>query len=361
MALVITDRDVERLLSMRECIDAMKVAFKQFAEGTAVSSPRLRYTLPSSTPGYMYWANIHVGAVPAFDAACVRAGSSVGQNVDENRRGSRGPTPARWGIITLYSLHTGEPLAFIHESYLSGIRVGATSAVAVDVVAPVTASTLGLLGTGKQARAHLDAIRLVRPIQAVHVYSPNPAHLEEFVRSTAIEGVQVIAEADPRDVVSASEVVCCATNSLSPVLFGHWLHPGQVVISIANSDVNSPKPRSEVDADTIRLASSIVVNDRESIVSNRQRELLDLYDDGSVLPENVCELGELLVGERSVTVDANSIVYYKNNTGMGMQFAATGGLLYQKALQQGAEHEIPSSWFETDLSEQYAQGYFPSS
>lgn len=359
MTLIITDKDVEDLISMRECIDAMRVCFSQFAEGIAVSRPRLRYRVPTQNHDYTYSANIHVGAVPAFDTAIVRAGSNVGKTVDPSRRGTQGPTPSNPGLVILYSLSTGEPLALIHEYYLSGIRVAATSALALEAIAPAT-EVVGLIGTGKQAKAHLEAFSTIPSVQRVHVYSPNPIHLAEFVSSAAKSGPEIIPETSPEGLTSNVRAVCCATSSLSPVLLGRWLHEGQLVISIANTDINSPAPRSEVDADVILMASSVIVNDRESIHSNNQRELLDLIADGTVLAENIHELGEVIVGSRPVTLKDDNIIYYKNNTGMGMQFAAAGAIIYQNALKHGVEHEIPTEWLVTDLSDAYAKGFYPS-
>ena len=77
MAIFITDADVRRLLSMRECIDAMRTCFEDLADGSAVSLPRLRYRIPSGVADRSYFANVHVGAAPSYGVACVRAGSHL--------------------------------------------------------------------------------------------------------------------------------------------------------------------------------------------------------------------------------------------------------------------------------------------
>ena len=359
MTLVITDEDVKELLSMQECIDAMRVCFTQFAEGIAVSRPRLRYRMPSPKEGYTYSANIHVGAVPAFNTAVVRAGSNVGREISATRRASESPTSNNPGLVILYSLTTGEPLALIHEYYLSGIRVAATSALALSTMAP-SVEVVGLLGTGKQARAHLEAFDSLGTVKRVHTFSPNAQHLAEFVDS--YEGnMEIVQEPSAEGLAANSEAVCCATNSLVPVLLGRWLRSGQLVISIANTDVNSPAPRSEVDSDVMTMASAIVVNDRESVYSNNQRELLDLLEDGRVPEGIIYELAEVVSGKRRLVLEGDDqFVYYKNNTGMGMQFAAAGGVIYQNALKKGVAREIPTDWLITDLSDAYSKGFFPS-
>jgi alanine dehydrogenase len=90
-----------------------------------------------------------------------------------------------WGIVILYCIETAEPLALMDEFRLSGMRVGATTALAIDQISPAQVATLGLFGTGKQARYALEAIRLVRLIRRVNVDSPSAAHRAAFARDMA--------------------------------------------------------------------------------------------------------------------------------------------------------------------------------
>ena len=158
------------------------------------------------------------------------------------------PDPVNWTVIILYDLGTGEPLAFMHETYLSGFRVGATSALAVAKAARADAQVLGLFGTGLQAFHNCRAICAVRPIRRVQVFSPNAEHRAAFVARLANEPYEVVAVDDARAVVRGADIVCCATNARVPVFDGAWLAPGQMVVSIANSDVLGT--RREVDETT---------------------------------------------------------------------------------------------------------------
>jgi ornithine cyclodeaminase/alanine dehydrogenase-like protein (mu-crystallin family) len=181
LTIIITDDDVQRLLPMRECIDAMGVAFRDFANGIAVNRPRMRYLAQHPDPERKYLANVHVGAVPSYGIACVRAGSQIIKppSPTNDRRLYENPQAFNWGIVILYSLETAEPLALMHEFQLSGMRVGATTGVAVDAIARQDAATLGLFGTGKQAHAAMVAIACVRPIDASMstVQAPSTAQL----------------------------------------------------------------------------------------------------------------------------------------------------------------------------------------
>ena len=365
MTIIITDEDVRRLLPMRECIDAMRVAFRDFADGVAVNRPRMRYLAKHPDPDRRYLANVHVGAVPSSGMACVRAGSQIMRppTATRDRRTYENPQAFNWGFVILFSIETAEPLALLHEFHLSGMRVGATTAVAVDEMARPDAQTLGLFGTGKQARNALEAIALVRPIRSVNVYSPNPKHRAMFAREMSRDGLAVTAASDPRAVVAGADIVCCATTAMHPVFDGEWLEEGQLVVSIANSDVTNK--RSEVDRKTYERAQCVIVNDWESVIDNDQTELLDPIKDGIIGRDRVHELGELLNGKVSVKQAPRGnaqkgIIYYKNNSGLAIQFAAAGGILYRKAMAEGSNKVIPTEWLGSDLSAYYKAGFRPS-
>jgi alanine dehydrogenase len=158
MPIVITDEDAIRLLSIPEAIEAMEIAFRDLAQGRAVNPPRLRYSIGSPDPARRYNANIHAGAVETYRVACVRAGSNFIAADNDPKRKRRVHPEANWTVIILYDLNTGEPLAFLHETHLSGFRVGATSALAVKHAARADARVLGLFGTGHQAFHNCRAI-----------------------------------------------------------------------------------------------------------------------------------------------------------------------------------------------------------
>jgi len=344
MPIIITDDDAARLLSIPESIDAMRVAFRDFAQGRAVNPPRLRYSLPTPDDGRLYTANIHAGAVQSYNVACVRAGSHFSSALNNpQRKAMADPGAFNWTIIVLYELSTGEPLAFLHETHLSGVRVGATNALAVAEAARPDAQVLGLFGSGNQALPSCRAICSVRPIRQVRVFSPNPAHRAAFVERMAGGKVEVVAVDDPRAVVQGADIICCTTSSKQPVFKGEWLENGQMVISIANSDVLTA--RHEVDETTFARAGDIIINDWASVGANRQMELLGPIENGLVAREDVHELGTLVAGKAKLRRRPDGIVYYKNNSGLAMQFAACGAIIHRKLAAEGTARTIPREWF----------------
>ncbi len=365
MTIIITDDDVRRLLPMRECIDAMRVAFRDFAAGRAVNRPRMRYLAEHPDPDRKYLANVHVGAVPSAGIACVRAGSQIIRppSAARHRRTYENPQAFNWGFVVLFSIETAEPLALLHEFHLSGMRVGATTALAVDEIARSDAQVLGLFGTGKQAHSALEAIALVRPIRQVNVFSPNPEHRASFAREMSRDGLAVTAVATSGEAVAGADIVCCATTAMTPVFDGNALEDGQLVASIANSDVTNK--RSEVDRRTYERANGVIIHDWESVIDNGQTELLEPIEAGVISRDHIHELGELLDGKVSIKqtrrdAKQHGIIYYKNNSGLAIQFAAAGGVLYRKAKAEGSNRVIPTEWLGSDLSSYYKAGFRPS-
>jgi alanine dehydrogenase len=367
MTIIITDDDVKRLLPMQDCIEAMRVAFRDFAAGSAVNVPRVRYLAEHPDSDRKYFANIHVGAVPSYGVACVRAGSHILRppSATVTRRMYENPQPFNSGIVLLYSTETAQLIALLHEFHMSGMRVAATNALAVAEIARPDAATLGLFGTGKQARTAVEALPLVRPFRRVNVYSPSEEHRQSFAREMTREGLAVVAVDAPQAVVEGADVICCATSSLKPVFDGNWLTGGQLVITIANSDITNRNRRSEVDLTTYERAGTIIVTDWDSVISSDQRELLDPLAENVIRREQIHELKDVVAGTVAVKqpprgATGREIIYYKNNAGIAIQFAAAGGLVYRRAMADGNNKVIPADWLGTDLSAFYKAGYRPS-
>jgi len=360
--LLISDPEVRQVLRMRDCVEAMERAFAEEARGIAVNRPRVRYKVPPdlSQPGYM--ANIIPGAVPRSGVAALRYDSTIVQERlvgGKKRMDFPSPKKRSWGFVLLFSLETGEPLALIHDFSLSAIRVGATTGVAHRILSKKDSKVVGLLGSGNEARRNLEAICCVRTIERVKVYSSTREHRERFAEEmTELLNVEVQPVSSPEAVIKGSDIVMCATNSSQPVFDGNWLEPGQFVTTIVNTD--GVHRRTEADSTTMIRSDFIVLNDKETAITNQQRELLDLIDEGKFGWDKVCELGQVLIGSHPGRTSDRQIIYYKSNTGVGIQFAAAGALIYEACKKQGLGRELPTEWFGADLSEWMEKGFYPS-
>lgn len=362
MVLILDENDGKDLVSVQECIEIMEDVFVEFGNARGINRPRLRYSCPTRHPDTKYFANIHAGALPKYGVAALRLNSRLAREevIETKRVDFPNPTKRYWGHFLVYSLDTAELLGIIVDGTISPLRVAATTAVAAKALAPKESKILALFGTGHQAKLHAKALAQVLPLIEVRVYSPTKQHRIDFAREFS-SGLRlpVISMDSPRQAVKGAHVICCATNSSEPVFDGGDLEAGQLVTSIVNSDVVFQ--RSEVDATTFKKSRFIIVNDRESIHANRQKELLHLIDQKSVSWDAVLELGDVVNRASGDWRKPGDIVYYKNNSGMAIQFAAMGKVMLEKARAKGVGKEIPGEWFSADLAEWYAQGYFPAS
>jgi alanine dehydrogenase len=366
MTLLIEDEVIAELLPMPDCIAAMEEAFGEYARHVAVNRPRVRFRCTTPDPDYSYRANIIVGAVPKYNASAVRVDSRREWREEKEKAAGRGhSTPQfddrNWGLVLLFKIETGELLAIMHDFTLSGIRVGATSAVGAKYLARQDSHTVGMFGSGKQAMYNLEALCLVRPIQKVKVFSPNVGHRRSFAEQMSRKlGIEVSPVDQPNNAVEGVDIVGCFTSSFGPVFNGEWLEPGQLVISIRNTSGYYRDNQTEVDETTFIRSNAIVVNDLDTVHSDQQQELTGPIERGLFGWDRVRELGDVVIGEAASRTGSKEILYFKNNTGMGIQFAAAAAIIYQKALEKGVARELPKEWFGTDLSAWYQKGYYPS-
>lgn len=160
---------------------------------------------------------------------------------------------------------------------------------------------------------------------------------------TRTVGVPVRAVDGPREVVEGADCVVATTNASRPVFDGAWLAPGTFVASIVGGD--HYRPRWELDDTTIRRADRIVVNSREHLRAARQRDLLDPLEAGALRWEMIGELAEVIAGKVPGRTRPEEITLFKNNVGLGIQFAAVGARVLELCRAKGRGREIPSEWF----------------
>ena len=379
MALLIQDADIPRLAPMGEVVEAMETTLADHSRGAAPIYPR-RVNLSARMEGgsSRYSMGAQVGIVPRFKIAGIRLNSGRTNRVRGEPRGPRsvGYQNRDWGIVVLFITETGELLSIFPQSAISPIRVGATTGVAVKHLARHDAEVVGVFGTSRIARCDLEAAAQVRRFKQAKVFSPNPDHRAVFARDMSEKlGFEVVAAADPREVVHNSDVILCSTNSNDPVFDGRWLTPGQLVTSAKST----PRPRApltrsfskaypaqeviyrtEIDRFTLSLADRICVLNQEMMLNENQRELLDPLEDGTLSWEKVCELGPVILGESPGRQQPGDLIFYASTGGLGIQMAAAGSVIYRNAVASGLGMEIPSDWFSADLTPWHEQGFFPS-
>ncbi len=349
MTHILNNDDVEKVLTMDACLEAVEQAFQDLGREIAVNQLRTHTYVSLESSRQSYRLKTMNGAVPRFGVMALRLSSDIVHfptvsGLVRQEKVPAAPGKKFVGLIQLFSLETGEPLAIIQDGFLQKARVGATSALGVKYLARKDARVLGLFGSGLQAGAHIEAIAKVRKLERVKVFSPNPDHRRSFAAEWHDRlGMPVAAVDDPRDVVAGSDIVMSATNTNEPTFNGEWLEEGTHVGSIVNSD-ESVK-RIELDEVTLRRADVIVINSRAQSEYAGHPDLLKPIEEGVFGWDKIHELGKLMVGEATGRTRDADITVYKNNVGMGIQFAAVGARVLELAKKEGLGREIPTDWF----------------
>ena len=289
--LYLSESDVQELLPMRDAIDVMRKTFEALAQGRAQNQPRRRMILETGSVLHSM-----VGAY----------GNYFGTKFY-----STNPRYGAHFYFVLYDAKTAQPLAMLEANHLGQIRTGAASGYATDLLADPQAETLGIIGSGFQARTQLDAIRAVRPIKTVRVWSRS----EEKRRAFAEES-SVIAVDSAEQAVRGARIVVTATNSKEPVLESSWVEPGTMINAMGSNVAN----RRELPADLIQRADLIAADS----IEQAKIEAGDL-----ILANHWSNMVELKDVKRHY--DAKQITIFES-LGLGVEDVATGAFLYERAL-----------------------------
>jgi ornithine cyclodeaminase/alanine dehydrogenase-like protein (mu-crystallin family) len=355
MTLILSNDDVGKLLTMPDCIEVLEEAYAELAEGRGVSRTRSDCLTPTSREDALYSLKSMDGVIPKFGVGAVRINSDIvtwpkkGNNV-RREKVPAAPGNRYVGLVLLFSTENGEPLAIFPDGVMQRMRVGAANGLGVKYLARNDAKTVGLLGSGWQAGAQLMAVCAVRDIAAIRCFSPNPDNRAAFAQqmSDAL-GVEVVPVAAPEEAIRGADIVMCATNTLDPVFFEHWIEPGVHLSSIK---------RPEIEAKAVKRAARVVIHTHDA------RPIHVLTKD-LVVPEKadgrgweVAEeidfdklptLPDLIIGRAAGRRSDAEVTCFINNLGLGYQFAAAGSLLYRKAKESGAGHDLPTDWFTEDV------------
>jgi ornithine cyclodeaminase/alanine dehydrogenase-like protein (mu-crystallin family) len=317
--LVLSQQEVEQLLDMEGCIEAMADALASLARGEVHMPLRFIFE-PGDEPSLIGLMPAHRGgdaALYSLKTVCVFP--------DNPRRG----LDAHQGTVTLFDGETGEVRALMNASAITAIRTAAVSAVATRLLAREDARELGVLGAGVQARSHLDALRLVRDLDRVRIYSPTAEHAAALADETGAEAV-----GSAEDCVRGADVVVAATSSLEPVLEREWLKEGAHVNSVGGR----PPLMRELDTATI-AASSFFVDRRESAEAEAgdYREALAAGAIGS--GHIKAEIGEVLTGASPGRTEPGELTVFRS-LGLAVEDLAAAEYVLQRARESGAGTEV---------------------
>jgi ornithine cyclodeaminase/alanine dehydrogenase-like protein (mu-crystallin family) len=322
--LVLSHDDVRRLLSMEDCIELMSDVLADLARGRVWQPLRFVVRPPERTS--------LMGLMPAHRAEPEQAyGLKAICIFPENP--SKG-LDAHQGGVLLFDGETGRLRALLDGSAVTAVRTAAVSAVATRALARPESRELAILGSGVQARSHLEALATVLPFQRVRVWSRTAEHAHALAAGAEVPfPVEVVesAEAAVRD----ADVVVTATSSREPVVRREWLAPG-VHINAVGSSIPSTR---ELDAETVGDAA-LFADARESLVNEAGDYLLAVREVG-IGPDHIrAELGEVLVGSRQGRGSADELTVFKS-LGLAVEDLAAAEHVFERARTEGAGTVVP--------------------
>jgi len=365
---MISNKDVEELLTAREVVDALGAAYDDLAVGDAVCRPRIDIAIPTGEKNNVYqWGTMEGGSSRSGYFA-IRTKSDIVAEVEYG--GTR--TQEKYcrepgtfcGLVLLFSVRNGEPLAIINDGVLQHARVGADSAIGTRLMARPDATTVAMIGSGGMARSHLDAMVLVRDLQSVRVFSPTKAHREAYAAEMRERhGLDVVAVDDPEEACRGAQVVCGCTDAVVEVIRGQWLEPGSHVTCVggrmdrpaiegfarwlrlgdAPAPTNLPEWGTPAEYVTYRAQPASAVWQEHQVSNRGGRGLSGVRDDQLVY------LADLVAGRAVGRRDDTEITFSERGNIQGAQFFAVAGRVYELAVERGLGHELPTEWFLQDI------------
>ena len=320
MSLLILDSDqVERLLPMRDCIRVMEQALADLERG-AVTQPLRSFWIPPGVNGATVWMSAHRSAPkPMFGTKLLFVlGDNPSRGLDSHQ-----------GQVILADGETGQIRALLDASAVTGIRTAAVSALATRLLAREDARVLAIIGTGVQARKHLESIPLVRPFTSVLIAGHTPDRARQFVDDVGATAPCPIAAADTvESAVRAADVVVTVTDSHTPILFREWLRPGTHLNAVGASRPMHWEIDPRIYADVVAFC------DRRESLQGEAGDFRQAAQAGITTLDAVGELGELIVGKRKGRTSAGQITLFRS-LGLAVEDLAAAEFIVARAGESG--------------------------
>lgn len=315
--LYLTEDDVKSLLTMDVALAAVGAAFRKWACEEAQNVPRQRCQTD--------FVMLHV--LPA-------AAKTM------NAIGLKAYTTGRFGAkfhVYLFDPKHGDLSAIIEADHLGAVRTGAASGVATQLLARPDAATVGLFGTGKQARTQLEAVCKVRNVRQAVVVGRDAGRLKAFCDEMSGVCATEVTPAGSPDEAGRQDVVITATTAREPVLFGKWLADGAHVNLVGSNFLS----KTEADVDVFRRAQLVSVDSREQARAEAG-DFVPAIDAGVLNLTDVKELAPLLVNRYPGRQSPADVTVFKS-LGLGLEDVAVGAKVVELARQRGVGRELLES------------------
>lgn len=321
---LLTEDHVKSLLPMGELINAMESAVARFSAGEVLQPVR---TVLSVGPTRAFF-----GLMPAYIEEPPRLGAKLVTVFNENHH--RG-LPSHLATIVLLDPDTGALVALMDGRYITEARTAAVSAVSARYLARAEAATLGILGSGVQARSHLEALAEVRALREVRVWSPTARSRARFVEEmTGRVPARVRAAESAEDAVAGADLIVLATSSPTPVIDAGWVTPGAHVMSIG-----ACRPDQREMAPELVARATLFVDSRAAALVE-SGDVVQGMREGHFPAQHVAgELGEVVLGRVTGRTTADQVTVFKS-LGMAVEDVVSADLVFRRAVESGAGTEL---------------------
>lgn len=318
---VISGRAVRELVTLEDLIEPMRAALISFSTGTAYQHPRVTVE-PSDS-------NL-VLIMPAGSA------DTLGIKILTMypRSGERN-LPGVQGLIVLVDGTYGEPLAVVDGTVITELRTAAVSALATDTLARPDAETLAVLGAGVQARAHLAALRGIRPWTAIRLHSRTADKADALAKWAESEGLPCSVVGSPDEAVDGADVICTATSACQPLFAAGRVADSGVHVTAVGAFGATCR---ELPTDVITRAE-LFADSRDSITREAGDILIPVTEGHLSEPYTLTEIGEVLAGTHPGRTSPSQTTVFKS-LGLPIEDVIASDLVYRRALTTNAGQDV---------------------
>jgi alanine dehydrogenase len=324
MPLILNEHDVRAVLTMPDLIETMQAALVAYSEGRTLQP--LRTVLEVGAQKAFF------GVMPAFLPDGPALGTKLVTVYGSNAAAG---LPTHLATIVLLDPKTGALLALLDGRFITEARTAAVSAVSTRLLARADAAALAILGSGVQARSHLEALAGVRTLSRVTVWSPSPGRKEQFAEEMSAHVAVPIAPAESAEAaVAGADVVVLATSSPTPVVQNEWIADGAHICAVGAC---RPDQR-EMDGALVARAR-VIVDSRKGAMAEAGDIVLAMAEGRFGADHVAGELGEVAAGRVDARVNDAQVTVFKS-LGMAVEDVAAAHLAYERARARGLGREV---------------------
>ena len=323
--LIVSQEEVPKFLPMTECMEAMEGVLAALARGEAQLPLRSILWLPGK-----------VGALGLMPAA-LGLDKVLGVKAVTFFHGNEGTElDTHQGAVLLFEAEHGRLLALIDATSITAIRTAAVSGVATKLLAREDAGDLALVGSGVQARTHLEAMLLARKLRRVRVASHSMDRAKRFAEGQGRRhGIAIEAVSSVREAVTGADIICTVTSAREPIVEGAWLSAGAHINAVGSS---VPFAR---ELDTAAVVRSRLYVDRRESTLNEAGDFLTPKKEGAIGDDHIVgEIGEILAGTVAGRKTPEEITLFKS-LGLAVEDVASARHIYEQARRTGEGRFLP--------------------